>query len=99
MPLRLTGAWVALSIVDMLSVKVSSKNQINVPARVRRELGIKAGDRLSVEIRGRELVMRQGGSAVDRLYGAGKGMYGPDPVAYVRALRDEWEERLERMGR
>jgi len=88
-----------LSIHHMLSVKVSSKNQIVVPARVRHELGIKAGDRLSVEIRGRELVMRQDGSAVDRLYGAGKGMYGPDPVAYVRALRDEWEERLERMGR
>lgn len=83
----------------MLSVKVSSKHQIIVPAQVRRELGIKAGDRLSVEVRGQELVMRQDGSAVDRLYGAGKGMYGPDPVAYVRALRDEWEERLGRMGR
>jgi AbrB family looped-hinge helix DNA binding protein len=83
----------------MLSVKVSSKHQIVVPGRVRRELGIKAGDRLSVEVRGREIVMRQDGSAVDRLYGSGEGMYGSDPVAYVRALRDEWEERLERMGR
>ena len=78
----------------MLSVKVSSKNQIVVPAKVRRELGIKAGDRLSVEVRRREVVLRPGGSAADRLYGIGRGVYG-DPVAYIRALRDEWEEDAE----
>jgi AbrB family looped-hinge helix DNA binding protein len=83
----------------MLSVKVSSKHQIVVPARARKQLGIRSGDRLSVQVRGSELVLRRDGSAVDRLYGAGQGMYGSDPVAYVRALRDEWEERLERMGR
>jgi AbrB family looped-hinge helix DNA binding protein len=79
----------------VLSVKVSSKHQIVVPAQARRDLGIKAGDRLSVEVRGRSLVLRPGGSAADRLYGMGRGVYGPDPVAYVRALRDEWEEDAE----
>ncbi|MGH2357586.1 MAG: AbrB/MazE/SpoVT family DNA-binding domain-containing protein [Candidatus Limnocylindria bacterium] len=83
----------------MLSVKVSSRHQIVVPAEVRRKLGIKAGDRLAVKVHDRAIVLRPSGSAVDRLYGAGQGLYGPDPVAYVRALRDEWEERLERMGR
>ena len=30
---------------------------------------------------------------------AGKGWYDPDPVTYVRRMRDEWEERaLEREG-
>lgn len=89
-----------LSIRHMLSVKVSSKHQIAVPSEVRRRLGIKAGDRLEVEIRDDAIVLHpRAGTVADRLYGSGRGLYGPDPVAYVRALRDEWEERLERMGR
>lgn len=77
----------------MLSVKVSSKNQIAVPSEVRRAFGIKAGDRLGVEIRGDVIVLRpQAGTVADRLYGSGRGIYGPDPLAYIRALRDEWEE-------
>ena len=76
----------------MLSVKVSSKHQIAVPSEARRALGIKAGDRLTVEIRTNELVLKpRPGSAVERLRGSGRGMYG-DPAAYVRALRDEWED-------
>ncbi len=77
----------------MLSVKVSSKHQIAVPGEVRRALGIKAGDRLGVEVREGVVVLRPvGGTVADRLYGTGRGVYGPDPVAYIRALRDEWEE-------
>lgn len=84
----------------MLSVKVSSKHQIAVPSEARKALGIKAGDRLSVEVRGNVIVLKpQEGTVADRLRGTGRGIYGPDPVAYVRALRDEWEERLDRLGR
>lgn len=84
----------------MLSVKVSSKHQIAVPSAARKALGIKAGDRLSVEVRGNVIVLKpQEGTVADRLYGTGRGIYGPDPVAYVRALRDEWEDRLDRSGR
>jgi AbrB family looped-hinge helix DNA binding protein len=80
----------------MLSVKVSSKHQIAVPSEVRRALGIKAGDRLGVEVAGNVIVLRPNVPTVaERLRGSGRGMYGPDPVAYVRALRDEWEERLD----
>ena len=76
----------------MLSVKVSYKYQIAVPSKARRALGIKAGDRLTVEIRKEAMVLRpRPGSAVERLRGLGGGYYG-DPVAYVRALRDEWED-------
>src|SRR3970282_1988021 len=39
-----------LSMLNVLSVKVSTKHQIVVPSAVRRQLGIKAGDRLEVRI-------------------------------------------------
>ena len=84
----------------MLSVKVSAKHQIVVPAEARRALGIKAGDRLEVEVQQDRVVLRpRPGRASERLRGLGRGMYPPDPVSYVRALRDEWEERLDRLGR
>ena len=76
----------------MLSVKVSSKHQIAVPSEARRALGIQAGDWLSVEIKKGAMVLKpRPGSAVERLRGSGRGTYG-DPVAHVRALRDEWED-------
>lgn len=77
----------------MLSVKVSTKHQIAVPSEARKALGIKAGDRLTVVIREDEIALRPRPSrAVERLRGLGGGYYGDDPVAYVRALRDEWED-------
>lgn len=80
----------------MLSVKVSSKHQIAVPSEARKALGIKAGDRLGVEVREGVIVLRpRVSSTAARLRGTGRGMYGPDPVAYVRALRDEWEDRTD----
>jgi AbrB family looped-hinge helix DNA binding protein len=77
----------------MLSVKVSAKHQIAVPSEARKALGIKAGDRLTVEIRDRELALvPRPSTAVERLRGLAGGYWGDDPVAYIRALRDEWEE-------
>lgn len=81
----------------MLSAKVSSKNQISIPSEARRRLGIEPGDRLSVEIVDEALVLRRRPErASDRLWGlaAGKGWYEPDPVTFVRKLRDEWEADL-----
>lgn len=87
-------------MLAMLSVKVSTKHQIVVPSAVRRQLGIKAGDRLEVRVEDGDVVLhRMIGRAADRLYGLGRGLYGPDPVAYIRALRDEWEEDDETAGR
>ncbi len=77
----------------MLSVKVSSKRQVSIPSEACNRLGIKPGDRLTVQIRDDELVMRRRpAKASERLRGLGRGMYGPDPTAFVRALRDEVEE-------
>lgn len=78
----------------MLSVKVSTKHQIVVPSAVRRELGIKAGDRLEVRIEAGEVVLHpRSAKASERLRGLGKGMYGGlDAVEFVRRLRDEWDD-------
>jgi AbrB family looped-hinge helix DNA binding protein len=79
----------------MLSVKVSTKYQIAVPSEARRQLGIQAGDRLDVRIAGDALVLRRAPARPsDRLRGlaAGRGWFDPDPVTFVRRLRDEWED-------
>lgn len=79
----------------MLSVKVSSKFQIAVPSEARRRLGIVAGDRLTVSIEDDELVLRKRpAKASERLWGLGRGLYGPDPVAFIRSTRDELEAEL-----
>ena len=78
----------------MLSVKVSTKFQIAVPSETRRQLGIKAGDRLDVQVVGDAIVLRRAPERPsDRIRGlaAGRGWYGPDPVTFVRRRRDEWE--------
>lgn len=87
-----------LSIIVMLSVKVSAKHQIVVPSRARRALGIEAGDRLTVEITPETIVLRpRARRAGARLRGLGSDMWqGLDPVEYVRQLREEWDERLPR---
>ena len=78
----------------MLSVKVSTKHQIVVPSAVRRQLGIKAGDRLEVRIEDGDVVLHpRPAKASERLRGLGKGMYGGlDAVEFVRRLRDEWDD-------
>lgn len=78
-----------------LSAKVSTKNQISLPSEARRQLGIQPGDRLSVQVRDDELILRRRpAKASDRLRGIAKGSYGPDPDTYVRGLRSEMEAEL-----
>jgi AbrB family looped-hinge helix DNA binding protein len=78
-----------------LSVKVSTKNQISIPSEARRRLGIEPGDRLQVEVVADALVLRRRPQrASDRMWAIGRGLYGPDPVTFVRDIRDELEENL-----
>ena len=80
----------------MPSIKVSAKNQIVVPSEARARLGIGAGDRLDVMVTNDAIVLRKLPTRPsDRLRGlaAGRGWYEADPVAYVRTLRDDWQDR------
>jgi AbrB family looped-hinge helix DNA binding protein len=82
----------------MLSVKVSTKHQIAVPSEARHRLGIRAGDRLDVEISDDVIILRKRPArASDRLRGLGADVWqGIDPVEYVRELRREWDDRAPR---
>jgi AbrB family looped-hinge helix DNA binding protein len=78
----------------MLSVKISTKHQIAVPSEARRKLGLKAGDRLDVEVEGDVIHLRRHVPAGDRLYGIGARLAdGTDPAERIRVMRDEWEAR------
>ena len=79
----------------MLSTKVSTKHQISLPSEARKKLGIRPGDRLTVEVVEDALVLRiRAPRPSDRLRGVARGYYGgEDAVAYVRNLRDEFEGR------
>jgi antitoxin ChpS len=76
------------------SVKVSDKFQIAVPAVARRQLGIKAGDRLLVDIRGNRIVlMREPEAHAEELAGLHREVWeGVDPIEYVRHERDAWQD-------
>jgi len=94
----LTGADRLLIMPPMLSVKISTKHQIAVPSEARKKLGLKAGDRLDVEIEGDVIHLRRHIPAGERLYGIGAHLWdGTDPAERIRAMRDEDEARwLER---
>ena len=85
----------------MPSVKVSTKYQISLPSEARRRLGIAAGDRLTVEVRDDELILkRRPERAFDRLWGLGAHVWeGVDPVEYVRAIRDDVDHELDARAR
>jgi AbrB family looped-hinge helix DNA binding protein len=90
----LSSRDVLLIIVHMLSVKISTKHQIAVPSEARKRLGLKAGDRLDVEIDGDVIHLRRHVPAGTRLLGIGAHLYdGTDAVERIRALRDEWDAR------
>jgi AbrB family looped-hinge helix DNA binding protein len=83
-----------LVIGIMLSVKISTKNQIAVPSEARRKLGLKAGDRLDVEVEGDVIHLRLHVPAGTRLLGIGRHLYdGTDAAERIRAMRDADEAR------
>lgn len=84
-----------LSIRTMVSVKVSTKQQISLPSEARRRLGIKAGDRLTVEVVEDALVLRlRPEKPSERLAGIGRHIWdGVDPVERIRKMRDEWDDQ------
>jgi AbrB family looped-hinge helix DNA binding protein len=77
-------------VLFMPTVKLSSKNQVVIPTEARQKLGLKAGDRLKVLIKGDSIcLVKEPGSYVDKLYASGRDLYSSD---YLIAERDSWEK-------
>jgi AbrB family looped-hinge helix DNA binding protein len=73
----------------MPTVKMSSKNQVVIPTEARQKLGLKAGDRLKVLIKGDSLcLVKEPENYVEKLYGSGKDIYKNN---YLVAERDSWD--------
>ena len=81
---------------------ISSKNQIALPARLLRELGLGPGDRVAINLEAGRLVLRpRPKDWVSYHAGSLHGLYGrtrKEIDAHARELREEGEreERLER---
>lgn len=75
-------------------VKVSSKNQIAIPAEARRKLKIKGGDTLMYLVIGDQLVlMQEPKDWVEYTRGLGKEVWeGVDVQQYIDELRGPWPE-------
>ena len=72
----------------MPEAKISSKNQIVVPKEARERLGVKAGDKLLVIIRGNSVYLYPKPKDKDyekAIRGLGKGLYPPD---YLKKERE-----------
>lgn len=79
--------------MKVVSSKLSSKNQVVLPAEARRALGIKAGDSVLWQIeKGRVVLEGKQMSWSDFTSGLGKDAWtGIDTDKFIQELRDEWE--------
>ena len=73
----------------MAEATLSSKNQIVIPREAREALGLKAGDKLLVLVRGGNvLVLQKPRSYRAAIRGLGRGIYRKD---YLRKERAGWD--------
>lgn len=68
---------------------VSSKNQIVIPREAREALGVKAGDKLLVVVRGKTVIILPKPDDFEKaIHGLAGGAYPPD---YLRKERESWD--------
>ena len=83
----------------MSKTTISSKNQITLPARLLREIGLKPGDQLAVEQDGLRLILHpRPKDWVSYTAGSMPGYYGKtkkDVDAYIREVRGSWGTYLD----
>jgi len=75
-------------------VKLSSRHQVVIPKKVRKELGLHAGDQLVVEIEGEKVVLHpRPKNYTNYMLGLGKEVWqNIDATEYVRKERESWEK-------
>ena len=71
-----------------MEATLSSKNQIVIPREARSRLGVKAGDKLLIVLRGNAaIVLARPKSYQQAIRGLAKGLYSED---YLQAERNNW---------
>ena len=75
----------------MEQVTVSSKGQIAIPKQIREALNLKQGSKLTLEVRGHEIVLSKGG-AWRKLRGAGREIR-KDFLEFRREEREREDSR------
>ena len=72
----------------MKEATLSGKNQIVIPREARQALGVKAGDKLMVVVRGDVVIMLQKPKSHQRaIRGLARGLY---PPGYLKKERQSW---------
>lgn len=79
-------------MAETISVKVSSRYQIALPSLARKQLNIRAGDRLLVDIQdGMIILLPQPENYTEYLAGLHKDLWqGTDAAAYLNQERNAW---------
>ena len=73
----------------MTESTLSAKNQIVIPREAREALGLKAGDKILILVRGtRVIVLQKPKSYRGALRGLAQGLY---PDGYVEKERESWD--------
>jgi len=77
------------------TIKVSSKYQIVIPREVRKNLNLKAGDKLIVKVNNEKIIIYpQPKSYAKYSLGLGKETWrGVDATEYVRKERETWKSQ------
>jgi len=77
-------------------VRVNSRNQVTLPAALRKQINIKSGDSLLVERRGDHLLLiPEPDHYSRRLRGLHREIWaGVDPHEYVRQEREGWRDQV-----
>jgi len=75
-------------------VKLSSRYQVVIPKKVRKRLGLHAGDQLVVEVEGEKVVLYpRPKNYTNYMLGLGKEVWREiDATEYVRKERESWEK-------
>ncbi|MCK4926171.1 AbrB/MazE/SpoVT family DNA-binding domain-containing protein [Candidatus Aerophobetes bacterium] len=78
----------------MAMVKLSSKHQVVIPKKVRKKLGLHAGDQLVVEVEGEKVVLHpRPKNYTNYMLGLGRKVWHEiDATEYIRKERESWEK-------
>lgn len=76
----------------MQTVTLSSKYQVVIPKALRKGLSIKPGQKIKITKTKEDIIELSTHSSLDKYVGSVRGVWGDDPVAYIRKQRDEWDD-------